>query len=201
VVDKYGVGQDPDCYAGTDTLINLLGIRDTALLEIAEREISEFHTEQLVWQPPPYDLQRLKTIHRFVFQDLYDWAGQVRTVDISKGNTRFCNVQRIAPEANKLFGQMAAENYFVGLARDQLIEKLADFYNELNVIHAFREGNGRVSRLFFQDLIVNCGYEVDWSRVSREQWIEANIAGYYCNLAPIVQVFQKCVGQPISGLV
>jgi cell filamentation protein len=197
VVDKYGVGQDPDCYAGTDTLINLLGIRDTALLEIAEREISEFHTEQLVWQPPPYDLQRLKDIHRFVFQDLYDWAGQLRTVDISKGNTRFCNVQRIEPEVHKLFRLMAQADYFVGLPRDQLIEKLADFYNELNVIHPFREGNGRVSRLLFQDVIVNCGYEIDWSQVSREQWIAANIAGYHCDLVPMIEVFGRCVGSQI----
>lgn len=84
------------------------------------------------------------------FQDLYDWAGQLRTVDISKGSTRFCNVQRIEPEASKLLAKMAMANYFVGLPRNQLIESLADFYNELNVIHPFREGNGRVSRLFFR---------------------------------------------------
>ena len=197
MVDKYGVGQDPDCYPQTEVLINLLAITDPDQLENAERELSGYASQQLIWQPPPYDLQRLKDIHQFVFQDLYDWAGQLRTVDISKGNTRFCTVQRIEPEAHKLFRLMAQADYFVGLPRDQLIEKLADFYNELNVIHPFREGNGRVSRLLFQDVIVNCGYEIDWSQVSRGQWIAANIAGYHCDLVPMIEVFGRCVGAQI----
>lgn len=200
MVDKYGVGQDPDCYPQTEILINLLAITDADQLENAERELSGYASQQLVWQPPPYDLQRLKDVHRFVFQDLYDWAGQLRTVDISKGSTRFCNVQRIEPEARKLLAKMAAANYFVGLPRNQVIENLADFYNELNVIHPFREGNGRVSRLFFQDLIVNCCYEIDWSQVNREQWIAANIAGYQGDLAPMIEVFGRCVGLKISHL-
>lgn len=197
MVDKYGVGQDPDCYPQTEVLINRLAITDPDQLENAERELSGYASQQLVWQPPPYDLQRLKDIHQFVFQDLYDWAGQVRTVDISKGNTRFCTVQRIEPEAHKLFRLMAQAEYFVGLPRNQLIKKLADFYNELNVIHPFREGNGRVSRLLFQDVIVNCGYEIDWSQVSREQWIAANIAGYHGDLVPMIEVFGRCVGAQI----
>lgn len=109
-------------------------------------------------------------------------------------------MQRIEPEARKLLAKMAAANYFVGLPRNQVIENLADFYNELNVIHPFREGNGRVSRLFFQDLIVNCCYEIDWSQVNREQWIAANIAGYQGDLAPMIEVFGRCVGLKISHL-
>jgi cell filamentation protein len=198
VVDKYGVGQDPDCYPQTNTLINTLGIYDAELLEFAEREITEFNTAQLTWQPPPYDLNALKRLHQRLFMPIYGWAGQLRTVDISKGNTRFCTVQRIEPEAHKLFRLMAQADYFVGLPRDQLIEKLAYFYNELNVIHPFREGNGRVSRLLFQDVIVNCGYEIDWSQVSREQWIAANIAGYHGDLVPMIEVFGQCVGKPFA---
>lgn len=197
MVDKYGVGQDSDCYPQTSTLINLIGIYNAELLEVAEREITEFNTAQLTWQPPPYDLNALKSLHQRLFAQIYGWAGQLRTVDISKGNTRFCTVQRIEPEAHKLFAKMAKADYFLGLPREQLIEKLADFYNELNVIHPFREGNGRVSRLLFQDLIVNCGYEIDWSQVDREQWIAANIAGYHCDLVPMIEVFGRCIGSQI----
>jgi cell filamentation protein len=95
MVDKYGVGQDPDCYPQIEVLTNRLAITDADQLENAERELSGYAAQPLVWQPPPYDLQRLKDAHRFVFQDLYDWAGQLRSLDISKGSTRFCTVQLI----------------------------------------------------------------------------------------------------------
>ncbi len=84
-----------------------------------------------------------------MFSDLFDWAGELRTVDISKGNTRFCNAIRIEKEANNLFSMLEQDNYLVGLAYDDFVTKLAEYYCDINVLHPFREGNGRVQRLFF----------------------------------------------------
>jgi cell filamentation protein len=115
MVDKYGAGNDPACYQGTSVLKNLLNIEDEDLLEEAEREISSISASEIEFSPPPYDLTYLQVIHRTLFADIYTWAGEIRSVDISKGETRFCSVNRIIPEAEKLFSHLSACNYFAEL--------------------------------------------------------------------------------------
>ena len=83
MLDKYGVGQDPYCYPGTDVLRNRLGLTDESALHEAERNLSEIAASQLDFDLPPYDLAYLQRIHRHLFADVYDWAGELRTVDIS----------------------------------------------------------------------------------------------------------------------
>lgn len=108
-----------------------------------------------------YDLQYLKSIHAQLFNDLYDWAVQLRQIDISKGSSRFCTFPLIEIEANKLLASIQEQNYFQGLEPQQLISKLSDFYCELNVIYPFREGNGCTQRIFFEHLIAYCRYGID----------------------------------------
>lgn len=102
-----------------------------------------------------------------MFQDIYDWAGELRTVDISKGGTRFAIVNRIEPEADKLFRQMAQETYLAGLSRDRFVARLAHYYCELNVIHPFSDGNGRAQRLMFEVISINAGFELRWEPIGR----------------------------------
>lgn len=92
MIDKYGVGQDPYCYPGTTTLRNLLDIRDDKLLAAAERDLSRLAASKLMFELPTYDLDCLCQLHRLLFQDIYPWAGELRTLDIAKDSTRF--VQR-----------------------------------------------------------------------------------------------------------
>ena len=100
---------------------------------------------------------------------------------------------RIEIETNKLLKPLQEKKYFQSLAPQQLIPQLADLYCELNVIHPFREGNGRTQRIFFEHMIANCGYGVDWSRIeSQQQWIQANIEGFYGELNPLIQIFEQC---------
>lgn len=99
MLDKYGVGQDPYCYPGTDVLRNCLGLTDDSALHEAERNLSEIAASQLDFDLPPYDLVYLQRVHRHLFGDVYEWAGELRTVDISKGGTHFCNVTRIEAES------------------------------------------------------------------------------------------------------
>lgn len=78
-----------------------------------------------------------------------------------------------------------------------MIESIADLYCELNVIHSFREGNGRTQRIFFEHLLAYCGYGIDWSQIeSQQQWIQANIAGYYGQLDGLIAIFKACVVIP-----
>lgn len=192
--DKYGISQDIYCYSGTDVLINLLNIRDIEVLE--EAEIA-FTTERyLSYQSDKSDISQfnfshLKFLHLYLFQDVYEWAGKIRKVDISKGNTRFCTFSRIEPEAIKLFNnipQLADNTHLTDLIKD-----LANLFCELNLLHPFREGNGRTLRFFFEEMLFVLGYEITWPAISQNDWIDANIAGVYLDLEPLIAIFTSAV--------
>ena len=192
--NKYGAGHDRQyCYPGSDVLINKLGLTVVDALEAAEVELTQARVEQY---EPDFDnisLPALQAIHGYLFQDLYDWAGELRIVDISKGNTRFANVNRIAPEADKLFRQLAQEDYLVNLPHDQFVARLAHYYCELNVIHPFRDGNGRAQRLLFEVISINAGFELRWEPIGRDEWVKANIAAYNCQLDPLTDLLRRAI--------
>lgn len=197
--DQYGVGQDPYCYPNSAVLRNKLGIRNDLSLSTAEQLFSTLAAESLEFSPPPYDLNYLKSIHLTLFADLYDWAGELRTVGISKQDTRFCQPAYMEKEAGKIFKIMAAANWFDGMQRTELIAAVAQAYSELNVVHPFRDGNGRAQRILFEHLIMNAGFEISWWGIESDEWILANIAAYNGHLEPMEQLFQRCIGQPIQA--
>ncbi|MCF5468272.1 putative adenosine monophosphate-protein transferase Fic [Pseudomonas syringae] len=197
MLDKYGSDQDPYCYPGTSILKNRLNLISDGLLAEAERALSEVALSLIEFAPPPYDLPYLKYLHRLLFADLYDWAGELRTVDISKGNTRFCTTTRIEPEAKKIFAPLADANWLQDLEREQLVNASAVAFGDLNVIHPFREGNGRAQRVLFEHLITNAGYEISWWAVGAEEWTQANIHAVDCEYGPLINVFERCIGKLI----
>lgn len=83
------------------------------------------------------------------------WADQVRTVFITKNETLFCSPLYIGSEANRLFRSLASKNYFTECSREKLISESAELFAELNLIHPFREGNGRSQRIIFEHLCIN----------------------------------------------
>jgi cell filamentation protein len=139
---KYGTGNDPYCYKNTDVLINQLNIKDASILENAENEISDISSSSIDFAPP-YDFLYLQNIHQNLFGDLYAWAGQSRTIGMTKGDTMFCRPEYIQREIDKLFKTLASANYFQNTPISVLIIKIAELYGDLNIIHPFREGNGR----------------------------------------------------------
>ena len=192
--DKYGVAQDKYCYPETDVLTNLLDIRNAD--KLAEAEI-EFTAERYrLYQSPKATIQQftfehLKTLHYHLFQDVYEWAGEVRDVDISKGETLFCTCTRIEPEAKKLFKNISQlEN---SQSHELFIEQIADLFCEINLLHPFREGNGRVQRFFFEEMLFALGYDVTWPLISRQEWIEANIAGVNLDLTLLKNIFNQAI--------
>ena len=195
--DKYGVGQDSYCYPGLTVLRNKLDIRDDSTLNDAEQQLSAVAAATIEFSPPPYNLASLQKIHRTLFSDLYDWAGELRTVGISKQDTRFCQPDYMEKEAGKIFKGMASANWFEGMSRLDLIVAVADAYSDLNVVHPFREGNGRTQRILFEHLVMNAGFEISWWGVENDEWLYANIAAYNCVLEPLQQVFNRCIGQQI----
>lgn len=114
-------------------------------------------------------------------------------MDISRGNTRFCTATRIAPEASQLLESLAAKHNFSGLERLDLVRHTAELYGELNMIHPFRDGNGRALRLFFEHLILACGYAVSWKEVDQDEWIAACIAAVWGDYSSLETIFDRCM--------
>ncbi|WP_434341483.1 putative adenosine monophosphate-protein transferase Fic [Motilimonas cestriensis] len=193
MIDKYGTTQDPYTYDNSTVLVNKLNITDEVVLEAAERDLTTLAAMYIEFQLPPYDFAYLCSIHRLLFVDLFTWAGEQRTIDISKGNTRFCNISRIEKKANNLFLMLEKDKYLVGLPRDEFLTKLAEYYCDINVLHPFREGNGRAQRLLFEHIAINCGYNINFSGITSEQWVTANIQGYHCNYTPMKELLSVCV--------
>jgi cell filamentation protein len=194
VTDKYGTGSDPYCYRDSYVLRNVLNIEHNADLEKAEQDFSTLAAAQIEFNPPPYDLNYLKNIHKLLFEDLYEWAGDLRFIDMSKGKTRFCTFNRITAEANKLFRALKHADYYIYGHRAGLVSDITELYIELNMVHPFREGNGRAQRILFEHIIINCGFEFDLKGIAQRNWVDANVAGVHGNYAPMTQIFEHCIG-------
>lgn len=118
--------------------------------------------------------------------------GELRHVDIAKGTTRFCTSTRIRPEAIALLAQIDRET-LEQPAHERVVERVADLYAELNMVHPFREGNGRTQRLFFEQWLLTRGYAVDWQRVESAEWMEACIRAVHCDYARLAAIFSRCI--------
>ncbi len=142
--------EDPYSDPVTGVLYNRLGFRSAAALEAAEREITHAALILLDESPvsPSYDLPHLREIHRRIFGDIYEWAGQIRTVAIAKG-AMFCLPQYVESSAAVVFRELHDEDCLRGLRHDMFVGRLAYYLGEVNALHPFREGNGRAQRAFF----------------------------------------------------
>jgi cell filamentation protein len=192
--DKYGVAQDHYCYPNSNTLINLLDIRDSAKLDEAEVAFSEhryIEYSSLVSVLEDFDIGHFRHLHWVLFQDVYGWAGEVRDVDISKGNTRFCHCSFIERELIRQLERIPQLRECSD--RKEFIRLVADIFCEINIIHPFREGNGRATRFFFEELIFVAGYELNWPEVSKEKWIEANEKGYLGDVSFLELIFNMAI--------
>ena len=155
------------CYVNSNVLINKLNIRDDETFAKAERLYSGLRQSELNLKPLDgnLDFEHLKAIHYYLFQDLFFWAGKVRTVAIAKRNL-FCLPQHIDSFANDIFAKLKKDNYFVGFNKEEFIDAITNFLGDINALHPFREGNGRTQREFIRYIGLKNGYTFDWSLVS-----------------------------------
>ena len=168
---------DPYTDPVTGILRNKLGLDTAEDLEDAEREIT--HAALIGLRESPvqatYDLPHLCAVHRRIFGDIYDWAGQVRTVSIAKGSM-FCLPEFIEPTAAEIFRQLRQEKFLRGFARSAFVDRVTHYLGEVNAVHPFREGNGRTQRAFFEQLAAEAGYTLAWQRLDAERNIMASDA-------------------------
>ena len=165
------------CYPGTTVLVNKFGLHTQKELNAVESVLVTAKTIQ--WSENPrcaaFDFEHYKAIHRHLFGELYDWAGQVRMVNLSKKGTQFCPVEEIPRVSAAIFKRLAQNNLLCGLARNDFIAALVDLYQRTNELHPFREGNGRTQRVFLSQLAENAGYDLDFTAVDPDELMIATI--------------------------
>ena len=164
---------DPYCYPGTNVLRNIENIRDAEELKAFERFATANRMETLP-DDFPVTPDGYRAIHRYIFQDVYDWAGEYRDVDIARIDDLFCLVPYIVPELAKRFEEIRLENNLRGLSAGDFATRVAEHVIELNAIHPFREGNGRTLRAFLFVLARQAGHEMLMERIDAGTWNEAS---------------------------
>ena len=172
---------DPYVYPGTKVLKNLVGIEDYDQLQLFEAVSTTDRILELRVKPisGAFDISHLRRIHRHIFQDVYGWAGELRTIDIRKeGEFWFCRHDFIEQSLSDLLDKLGGEKKLAGTTPKEFGSRAGYYLSELNAIHPFREGNGRTQREFIRELGLNAGLEVDWRRVSREEMYAASVASF-----------------------
>ncbi len=188
---------DPFKYPSTYVLKNIPGLRDPAALDAFEYEADALRSNHLRIQriADTFDLAHLKAIHQQLFQDVYAWAGETRTVNISKNGTQFAQAAFIDSSMAKIAADLAEEKHLTGLDRPDFIARLAHHFAELNAVHPFREGNGRATREFLAQLAHSAGYRLDQTHIEQVtgDWVLASRLSAMGDLSAVERIFGRAV--------
>ena len=147
---------------------NKLGLTTSAELAREEERISkkkaiDLFEKDILKNLPAGKFSTLQTIHKYLFEDIYEFAGEIRNVNIAKGNFRFAPLMYLKPALESI-DKMPQSNF------DEIVEK----YVEMNIAHPFREGNGRSTRIWLDHILKNeIGKVIDWSKVDKEDYLLA----------------------------
>jgi cell filamentation protein len=179
-------------------LRNLLGISDAADFKEAEENVSYYEIAVILaeqpWTLSEIDFGLLLEIHRRIFGGVYTWAGELRTIEISKGNTRFAFSQYLDTLGGDLFARLEAEGWLAGLGRTEFVERLAWYYSESNILHPFREGTGRAIRTLLSVLAFQAdGAVIAWDQMSSEENVEATAHAYANDESKLVAMLDRLI--------
>ena len=175
--------QHPYCYPGTDVLRNKEDIRDQAELEAFERQHSADRLLTLSYSLP-ITVAGFREIHRYMLQDVYDWAGEYRTVNTGRTGP-FCRADYIGLQMDKRFAALHAEDNLRGLPPERFAACAPEHICELNAIHPFLDGNGRALRAFLEVFARQAGHPIDLARIDPNAWNEVAKRSYeFAGLPP-----------------
>jgi cell filamentation protein len=182
----YDSVDDPYCYPGTTVLKNRGDLRTQKALDRFETAI----TAQRFDEPLPAGKlteQHYRRIHRHLFRDVYGWAGEYRTVRISKGDSPFCYPEYIPQEMARLFIRLRRDNNLSGLSAQQFARKAASFLSNLNAIHPFRDGNGRSQMAFMTLLAARAEHPLHLARLVPADFMAAMIRSFHGDEEPLAE--------------
>ncbi|MEB0304066.1 Fic family protein [Cryobacterium sp. 10I1] len=169
---------------GTTVLRNKFNERDPAALSAKEEFAASARLDQLANEPVPavFDYDHMKAIHRYVFQDVYEWAGEERVGPVGfmskEGHSYYPGGPSLTAAAEAEYVKLASKDLLRGLDKGQFVDELAERWGELNVIHSFREGNTRTQFVFFSQFAEQAGYRIDTGAFQvgsplREEFVQA----------------------------
>ncbi len=183
------------CYEGTTCLINKLDIRDEKELAAIESSITMANISLLEQEPiaGTFDFKHYKAIHYFLFHDLFEWAGEIRRVYMAKKGTQFVEAKKIEEVAEALFSRIREAGYYVNNKRESFIHHITELYCDINMLHPFREGNGRTERVFITQLIRNAGYDIDFGDIDPDLLMIATIQAANGVMDTIRHIFQVAI--------
>lgn len=188
-------GTQKDCYPDTTVLINKLGIKNQEELNSVERQFVLLRSSQVekeaVFENVSFDFY--KSLHKNLFGDLYEWAGTVRNINISKKGTVFCNADDLEKTGKLKFQRLAELNYLKKLNKSTFLDELSELYHDMNMLHPFREGNGRTLRLFITLLVRNAGYNLNFSECDSDMLMIATIKAAQGDLSLLREVFEELI--------
>lgn len=175
--DLYEARNSIYCYKESDVLVNKFDIRDNKKLEEIERKIvlAKLYELRQNNRIGDFDVNHFVGIHKFLFEDIYPFAGLFRTENIAKGNFSFAEWEYIEDELKRILDQLKEENYLQNLDREMFIKRLSYYMAELNVLHPFREGNGRTIREFIRQLAYKNGYVLNLKNIKPKDMLDACI--------------------------
>ena len=182
-------------YPDTQVLKNKFDERNALMLQKLERRLSMLGALELRLKTfEKFDFDTLKYIHKGMFGSIYTWAGEIRTVDIAKGNSFFCPAFNIEAYANDIFTNLQRNKYLRGLDFTDFCRQAADLLGDLNALHPFREGNGRTQRIYIEQLCQNNGrFEIDFTEATKEEMISASIQSANVSNELMEALIYKCL--------
>ena len=182
------------CYPGTEVLKNKLNIHKREDLLFYETKITAAKLLSLRRKgvTGDFSVKHLKQIHYTLFEDIYPFAGEFRTENIAKGSFRFEEWEYIEEQCNILLERLQKENTLQGLNKRAFVGRLSFYMAELNVLHPFREGNGRTIREFIRQLALKNGYTLNLTKVDAKTILEACMISVV-DLNPLEDLLEYCM--------
>ena len=182
------------CYPDSNVLINKLNIKDNKKLEKAEKMIvlAKLYDLRQNKIKGEFDKVHFINIHKYLFEDLYPFAGKFRTENIAKDSFSFAEWEFIDSELDRLLLKLKEENFLNDLNKEDMAKKLAYYMSELNVLHPFREGNGRTIREFIRELAYKNGYILDYSKTESEEMLDAMMKSVI-DETDLAKIIYKCL--------
>lgn len=177
VDDLYEVRNSIYCYKGTNVLINKFDVKEATQLVNIERPLvlAKLYDLRQNNNIGDFDIEHFKQIHEFLFSAIYPFAGSFRTENIAKDNFKFAEWEFIENELKRILNELKEENYLHGLDKAHLANRLAYYMAELNVLHPFRDGNGRTIREFCRQLAYKNGFILNLAKIDAKEMFDASV--------------------------